>query len=102
MSSSQPIDSILNETRLFQPPAAQSLGFDGWHVGSMQAYRELHRRSIADPEGFWREEAGKLAWFKPFDRVVEWQAPDAKWFAGGATQRVPQLRRQARRGGLWR
>lgn len=83
MSSSQPIDSILHETRLFKPPAAGEVGFDAWHVGSAQAYKDLHARSIADPEGFWRDEASRVSWLKPFDRVLEWQAPDARWFVGG-------------------
>jgi len=80
---SQNIESVLNETRKFPPFPAASLGFARWHVGSIEEYRALHARSIADPEGFWREEAKKLAWFRPFDRVLEWNAPDAKWFVGG-------------------
>ncbi|MBX3376545.1 MAG: acetate--CoA ligase [Phycisphaeraceae bacterium] len=80
---SQNIESVLNETRKFPPVPAASLGFARWHIGSEEEYRALHARSIADPEGFWREEAKRLAWFRPFDRVLEWSAPDAKWFVGG-------------------
>src|ERR1043165_915400 len=80
---SQNISSVLNETRVFPPPPASAVGFPKWHVGSIEEYRELHKRSIADPDGFWGEEAKKLAWFKPFHKVLEWNAPDAKWFVGG-------------------
>src|SRR5438874_10347139 len=37
-----------------------------------------------DLETFWRDEAlGRVSWFKPFDRVLEWNLPYAKWFLGG-------------------
>jgi acetyl-CoA synthetase len=80
---SQNISSVLQETRVFPPNAASSLGFSAWHIGSLQDYRDLHARSIADPDGFWREEAKRLSWFTPFTKVLEWNAPDAKWFVGG-------------------
>src|SRR5438874_2113276 len=35
-------------------------------------------------EDFWKEEASKrVSWFKPFDTVLEWKLPYAKWFLGG-------------------
>ncbi|MFN2544270.1 MAG: acetate--CoA ligase [Actinomycetota bacterium] len=38
----------------------------------------------ADLEDFWREEAeNRVTWFTPFDRVLEWDPPYAKWFLGG-------------------
>jgi acetyl-CoA synthetase len=46
-------------------------------------YFEVYNRSIQDPEGFWKEEARKLEWFKTWDKVIEWQPPYAKWFMGG-------------------
>ncbi|TMD11231.1 MAG: acetate--CoA ligase [Chloroflexi bacterium] len=37
-----------------------------------------------DLETFWRDEAlERVSWFKPFDRVLEWNLPYAKWFLGG-------------------
>ena len=50
-------------------------------------YREMYARSIADPDGFWREAAARLDWIKPFTRVknVSWD-PDnlsIKWFEDG-------------------
>jgi acetyl-CoA synthetase len=77
------ITSMLMESRVFSPKPAIALGFSKWHVGSMDEYRSLHRKSIEDPEGFWGEEAKKLSWFRAFQTVCEWHAPDAKWFVGG-------------------
>src|SRR5438876_12311369 len=38
----------------------------------------------ADLEGFWRKEGeNRVTWFKPFDSVLEWDLPYAKWFLGG-------------------
>ena len=74
------IESTLSEDRHFPPPAefaAQA------HLKSVQEYKALHQRSIDDPEGFWAEEAANQHWFKTWDKVLAWDAPDAKWFVGG-------------------
>ena len=78
------ISSSLIEKRVFQPPAdPMQLGFSRWHVDSLDEYKRLHKHSIENPDAFWREEAKHLSWFRPFDRVLEWNPPDAKWFTGG-------------------
>ena len=46
-------------------------------------FDDLHERSLRDPEGFWAEEAARLEWSKPWDRVLEWNPPFARWFVGG-------------------
>jgi propionyl-CoA synthetase len=47
-------------------------------------YQEVYRRSIADPDGFWREAAQQIDWFKPFDRVFDAsRSPFSVWFSGG-------------------
>jgi len=49
-------------------------------------YAEFHRRSIADREGFWAEEAKLVHWQKPFGKVLDYAKPPfAKWFVGGET-----------------
>jgi propionyl-CoA synthetase len=49
-------------------------------------YADFHRRSIADREGFWREEAALVDWHKPFSKVLDYSRPPfAKWFVGGET-----------------
>jgi acetyl-CoA synthetase len=74
------IDSILKETRVFKPAEAFSKQA---HISSLEQYEQLYREAEADPEGFWAKIAADLHWFKPWDKVLEWQAPWAKWFVGG-------------------
>ncbi|MFO0959701.1 MAG: acetate--CoA ligase [Isosphaeraceae bacterium] len=74
------IKSVLVENRMFPPPpdfAAQA------HFGSIEQYEDAWNRAKDDPEGFWAEQAKALDWFRPFDRVLEWEAPHARWFSGG-------------------
>ena len=52
-------------------------------VPSMDDYRRQYRQSIDDPETFWSGVAQAFRWSKPFDRVLEWNSPNAKWFVGG-------------------
>ncbi len=82
-SSSQDISSVLSESRVFPPRPAAALGFSKWHVSSMDEYKKLHARSLESPDEFWSEEAQRLSWFTPWREVLEWEAPDAKWFLGG-------------------
>jgi acetyl-CoA synthetase len=42
-------------------------------------------RSLEDPEGFWGEAARDINWFKPWDKVFEWDYPEFKWFLGAET-----------------
>jgi acetyl-CoA synthetase len=78
---SENIDSVLNETRVFPPPAEFSARAA---IGSLDAYRALHRKSVEEPEAFWAEQAEALHWFKRWDRVRNWDEPPfAKWFEGG-------------------
>ncbi|WP_118180785.1 propionate--CoA ligase [Paraburkholderia phosphatilytica] len=49
-------------------------------------YADFHRRSIGDPEGFWRDEARRIHWETPFDTVLDRSRPPfARWFTGGRT-----------------
>ncbi|MBL8744817.1 MAG: acetate--CoA ligase [Phycisphaerae bacterium] len=80
---SQNFDSVLNENRVFKPVPATALGFNRWHIDSLEEYKALHAFSINDPAGFWGAEAARLSWFRKWDTVLEWTAPDARWFVGG-------------------
>jgi propionyl-CoA synthetase len=52
----------------------------------MTSYRDFHRRSLEDREGFWAEEAKLVDWHKPFKQVLDYSKPPfAKWFVGGET-----------------
>ncbi len=74
------ITSVLREERKFEPPAEFARHA---HVSGRAAYDALRERADRDPEGFWAECARELEWFKPFDTVLEWKFPFAKWFLGG-------------------
>jgi len=51
------------------------------------AYREKYRRSIEDPDGFWREEAQRIDWIRPFTKVrnASFHKEDfgIRWFEDG-------------------
>ncbi len=79
------IESILQEKRLFHPPSEFDEKISGAYIKSMEQYRALYERSITDPEGFWAEVAEQFEWFRKWDKVLEWNLPDAKWFVGGTT-----------------
>jgi acetyl-CoA synthetase len=54
-------------------------------IGELKKYRALYDRSISDSDGFWAEQAGRLSWFKKWDKVSRWDFNSAKieWFVGG-------------------
>ncbi len=76
------IEAILKETRIFEPPAEFRRQA---RVKSEEEYEAEYRRSIDDPEGYWGEIAAELEWFEPWQKVLEWNPPPAKWFTGGKT-----------------
>jgi acetyl-CoA synthetase len=80
IAPSQNIDSILTETRTFPPPPEFSKNA---HIRNEEDYNRLCAKAAADPEAFWSDIARELHWFKPWDKVLEWNAPWAKWFLGG-------------------
>lgn len=57
------------------------------HVNAAK-YDAMYRASIADPEGFWLEQAQRIDWMKPFTKVkdVDFTFGQVKinWFADGA------------------
>jgi len=80
MSESTAIESVLNESRLFPPPADFASKAE---ISSFEEYEKLYARAAEDPETFWAEQADALHWFKRWDKVLEWNEPFAKWFVGG-------------------
>ena len=74
------IDSTLQEQRKFEPSAEFR---SKAHIKSLEEYERLYKESVEQPEKFWGNVAEELHWFKPWDKVLEWNAPWAKWFEGG-------------------
>ena len=66
--------------RVFEPSSEFSAAA---HIGSMEQYRRLHKRSLEDPEGFWREVSDQFEWSKPWTVLNEWTEPFTKWFVDG-------------------
>ena len=85
MTNSGNIESILQEDRVFDPPANFSDRIGGSHISSMDEYETLYKQSIEDPDGFWAAVADELEWFQRWDSVQSGQFPDVKWFDGGKT-----------------
>jgi acetyl-CoA synthetase len=50
-------------------------------------YEAMYAQSVKDPDGFWREQAKRITWMKPFTKVqnVSWDPDDLyiKWFEDG-------------------
>ncbi|MDI6831896.1 MAG: acetate--CoA ligase [Actinomycetota bacterium] len=55
------------------------------YIGDMGHYREMHRRSLEDPEGFWSEQAESLSWSRRWEKVHTWDQEGylCRWFEGG-------------------
>ncbi|MCL4293762.1 MAG: acetate--CoA ligase [Acidimicrobiia bacterium] len=71
------IEALLAEGRTFPPPEA-------FAAAALTSGSELYDRADADPEGFWAEQAADLLdWIEPWETVLDWDRPYAKWFAGG-------------------
>lgn len=53
---------------------------------NMRTYQAYYKASIENRDEFWGEEAKKLHWFKPFDKVLDDSRPPFyRWFVGGKT-----------------
>src|SRR5205085_901001 len=70
---SKPIDTLLLEERRFPPPsefAAQANAQPGIYDEGWEAFWE-------------REGRERVSWFEPFETLLEWKLPYAKWYLGG-------------------
>jgi acetyl-CoA synthetase len=45
----------------------------------------IYEEAAEDYEGFWADRARELHWFEEWDKVLEWNPPEAEWFVGGKT-----------------
>src|SRR5438067_12135033 len=72
-SGTHAIESMQLEERRYPPPPE--------FATSANAKPDIYDRAV---EEFWKDEALKrISWFKPFEQVLEWTLPYAKWFLGG-------------------
>ncbi|HEY0995816.1 MAG TPA: acetate--CoA ligase [Gemmatimonadaceae bacterium] len=70
------IDDLLREDRTF-PPSAE------FRAAATISDESLYAEAERDFEAFWARQASGLEWSKPWDTVLEWKPPYAKWFVGG-------------------
>ncbi|MCL6452640.1 MAG: acetate--CoA ligase [Alicyclobacillus sp.] len=70
------LDTLLRENRKFAPP-------EDFRKNANFQDPTVYERAAADPEAYWAEQAQYLDWFQPWEKVLEWEPPHAKWFVGG-------------------
>ena len=71
---SHQLDTLLSEDRRFPPPAD--------FAANANAQPGIYTRG-EDAEAFWADEARALDWITPWQQVLDWQPPHARWFVGG-------------------
>lgn len=70
------LEGLLEENRVFKPGAefqAQAAVQEG----------KVYEEAESDRLGFWGKAAERLSWFRPWEKVLEWEPPFAKWYVGG-------------------
>ena len=82
MSEQHTINSSLDENRKFS--ASKEFSANA-HIKSISEYKQLYGHSVKNPEQFWKEQSQLIHWFKPFNKVLEWNKPFCMWFLGGKT-----------------
>ncbi len=52
------------------------------HIASMDEYEKTYQKSVADPEDFWDQQASRLTFFEPYDRVCteDFDTAGFSWF----------------------
>jgi len=69
------LSALHHEQRRFPPPPELA--------SSANAQEGIYAAAAADRLGFWEEQARQLTWSTPWNEVLEWDLPFAKWFVGG-------------------
>jgi len=77
-------ETVMSEDKIY--PVPRDVASRAWVDEA--AYHDLYRRSVEDPEGFWREQGRRLDWIRPYSQIrdVSYDAQDLhiRWFADGA------------------
>jgi acetyl-CoA synthetase len=71
-----PVGAVARADTLIPPPAT-------WTATANVRDASIYDRARRDPAAFWAEQAARLTWRRPWERVLDWQTPWAKWFGGG-------------------
>ncbi len=70
------IEDFFAEDRSFPPD-------DRIRESALLTDASLYEEAEADFEAFWAAQARQLSWFEPFETVLSWELPFARWFEGG-------------------
>ncbi|MBM3943128.1 MAG: acetate--CoA ligase [SAR202 cluster bacterium] len=76
MTQQERIDHLLQDREEILPPQ---------HLVRQASLPDLDaacQRAAQDPEGFWAEVASELHWFRPWQKVFQWDYPSFQWFVG--------------------
>jgi acetyl-CoA synthetase len=83
--SEENISVLLDEKRVFKPKVefVNQTNVKKWMDDhGIKTLEELHKKS-ENWEWFWKEISKELVeWYKPYDKLIEWNAPWVKWFVG--------------------
>ncbi len=69
------LSALSTESRRFDPPAELA--------AHANVTADAYAHAAKDRLHFWEEQARRLEWATPWDAVLDWQPPFAKWFVGG-------------------
>ena len=75
MPADSELSNLLQERRRFAPPAD--------FAAQANAQLPIYDRAHDDPLRFWAEQAQQLQWDRPWEQVLDWRPPFARWFVGG-------------------
>ncbi len=70
------ISALLREDRRFPPS-------DEWRKTAVVSDPGIYETAARDPEAFWAGFAAELEWMRPWDSILKWNPPHARWFDGG-------------------
>ena len=56
---------------------------DSYEIGLGNFDKQTRIESASDFTSFWDIQAKKLLWYKPWQKILDWNFPFAKWFVGG-------------------
>lgn len=70
------LEALSFDERRFPPP-------DEFRARANWNDPKVYEQAAADLEGFWAKHGEGFQWSRKWDRVLEWNAPYAKWFSGG-------------------
>ena len=76
IDSKKTIDVLLEEERTFDPP-------ENFTANANINDPAIYQFAQEHPEAYWERFADELDWSRKWDKVLDWNPPDVRWFVGG-------------------